>query len=79
MEEDKKFQKILIKLGINIRIYRKRMKLTEDELSKLTKIDRSYLSDIEKGKENPTIKIIKKIADALHVKVRDLFHDELMF
>ena len=46
--------------------------MSQDELSKLTEIDRCQISKIEKGKINVTLETIKKIADAFNIKLRDL-------
>ncbi|WP_412521617.1 helix-turn-helix transcriptional regulator [Staphylococcus simulans] len=43
------------------------------------KISRSYLSDIENGNKNPSIKTVKKLADSLGLSVTDLFNDDTTF
>ena len=58
-------------------IRRKRIekRLTQDELSKILKIDRSYLSKLEnKSFNRPSVKLIKQICRILDIKSEDLFN-----
>jgi len=64
--------KLETKLGKNIRKYRKRLKLSQENLAFEAHIERSYVSAIEKGKRNPSIQVVAKIARALKVSVGDL-------
>lgn len=64
--------KELLKIGRNIANQRQQRGLTQEDLCGLAEIDRSYLSEIENGKMNVTIKSLKAIADALGVKLIDL-------
>lgn len=59
-------------IGLNIRKYRKKMKLSQVDLAVEVGIDRSYLSEIENGRVNPTINILYAIADSLNVSIVDL-------
>lgn len=54
-----------MKVGSKIRFLRKQQKLTLQELSEKAKISLSYLSDIEKGRTNPSIGTLVSIARAL--------------
>ena len=54
-----------IKLGAAIRDRRRRLQLTQYQLSKKADINRSHLSLIESGEHHPTVRTIKSIADAL--------------
>lgn len=52
---------------------RKKRNLSQDKLAKLANVTHTTLVKIESGSnDNPTIKTLKKIADALKVKVDDL-------
>ena len=64
--------KLETKLGKNIRKYRKRLKLSQENLAFEAHIERSYVSAIEKGKRNPSIQVVAKIARALKVSVGEL-------
>ena len=47
-----------------------------DELVKLTGISRGTLNNIENGKTSPRLSQLEKIAEALEVKIADLFDTE---
>ncbi|MEE0865494.1 MAG: helix-turn-helix transcriptional regulator [Clostridia bacterium] len=44
-----------------------------EQLSKLTGISSSHLNYIEKNEKEPTISVLVRIAQALNVKVEDLY------
>ena len=54
-------------IGITIRKIRKRKKLSQKELSRISNISQTYISQIESGEKNPSIAIIEKIGDVLNV------------
>ena len=61
-----------------IRNIRESKNITIYKLSKMTGINRSYLTQLENNKKyNPSLKIMYSIATALEVKVDDLFYSEL--
>ncbi|MEJ7508532.1 transcriptional regulator with XRE-family HTH domain [Staphylococcus simulans] len=68
-----------MKFGQNIKQIRKRMNITQSELATKMGISQSYLSDIENGRKNPSIKTVKKLADSLGLSVTDLFNDNTTF
>lgn len=51
---------------------RKRRGLTQEDLSDLTNLHRTYISEVERGKRNPALENISKIAKALGMKVHEL-------
>lgn len=57
------------KIGATIVKLRKQQSLTQEDLAGLAEIDRSYLSEIENGHKNISVQTLKKIADALKVKL----------
>lgn len=59
-------------IGKNIVRLRKLRKMTQEDLCGLAEIDRSYLSEIENGKMNVTIKSLVIIARALECNLKDL-------
>lgn len=63
-------------IGLNIRKYRKQMKLSQVDLAVEVGIDRSYLSEIENGRVNPTINILYAIADSLNVSIVNFLSEE---
>ncbi len=60
-------------LGQTIKALRKKIKISQEQLAKQAGITYSTLIKIESGvNDNPTIKTIRKIADALHVSLDEL-------
>ena len=59
-------------IGRNIARLRKEQGLTQEDLCGLAEIDRSYLSEIENGKMNVTIKSLVQIAKSLKCNLSDL-------
>lgn len=63
-------------IGLNIKKYRKQMKLSQVELAVEVGIDRAYLSEIENGRTNPSVNVLYAIADALKIEIENLFATE---
>ena len=61
------------KLGNRINELRLEKSLSQEKLALKANIDRAYMHLIEKGKTNVSIELIEKIANALEVKIKDLF------
>ena len=49
-------------VGRNIRRYRRTAGLTQEELAHRASLDRTYLSDIERGIRNPTVLLLQDVA-----------------
>lgn len=64
----------LLAIGKNIRIARSRRQFTQRQLSEVAGLDRTYISQVEHGKQNLTIAAILKIANALEVPITDLIN-----
>lgn len=60
------------RLGEKIIHQRKKKSLSQEQLALLSDINRTYLSKIEKGKANPSVKILGKIAKTLKIKIKNL-------
>jgi transcriptional regulator with XRE-family HTH domain len=56
-------------LGKMIRRKRKSLKLTQEQLAARARIDKHYLSRIEKGKQQPSLNFLDKIAQAFESKL----------
>lgn len=54
------FGKIILK-------YRSEKQISQEMLATLSGLDRTYISLLERGKRNPTLKTIFKLAEALEV------------
>jgi transcriptional regulator with XRE-family HTH domain len=59
-------------LGRNVRDQRKRLGKSQEELALDIGMKRGYLSDLERGVRNPTVKAIERIALALSVDPSEL-------
>jgi len=59
---------LLKTLGEVIVERRKRLGMTQDELSELSGINRAFISNIEKGKRNPSIGAVANLAKGLRLK-----------
>jgi transcriptional regulator with XRE-family HTH domain len=60
-------------LGKRIRELRKARKLTIDHLAEITEINEKYLGSVERGEQNPSFKVLRKLAKALSIDLPDLF------
>ena len=54
-------------LARNVRRLRQQKGLTQEELAFEAKIDLTYMGGIERGKRNPSLLVIVRIADALAI------------
>jgi transcriptional regulator with XRE-family HTH domain len=68
--------KTSIVIGMNIKIWRVRKNITQRNLANKTKLSQSYFSKLEKGVENPTLDTLTRVADALGIKVGELFNED---
>jgi len=59
-------------LGIKIRKVRQKKKMSQEDLAFESGLHRTYISDIERGARNVSIKNIEKIAKALKVSLKEL-------
>lgn len=64
---------VLRRFGKRIQKERLKRKLSQQELGLACGISIEYISKIENGKVNPTIKTLNKIAKKLSLKITDLF------
>ena len=62
-------------LGINIRSYRKAFNMSQEELSDATNLDRTLISQLERGQRNTTIDTVSKIAKGLSIDYIKLFQE----
>ena len=59
-------------LATNVRRQRKQRGMTQEELAFEAKIDLTYMGGIERGKRNPSLLVMARIADALSVPLPKL-------
>ncbi len=63
---------IRVRLGSRIRLLRRKRGWTQVEMADALGIDRSYLSEIETGKKDPSLTILKTIADGFELTLSEL-------
>ena len=63
------------KFGANVRRLRQRRGLTQEQLAFEAEIDLTYVGGIERGKRNPSLLVMARIADALTVPLPKLLSD----
>lgn len=64
------------KVGIRIRMLRKAIGLSQEELAERAGLDRTYMTSVENGKRNVSIRNIEKIISALGVSLEAFFSTE---
>ena len=60
------------KLGANLRAIRVSKNITQSELANTLNLDKSFVSNIENGKTNPTLSTISSLAKALGISTNEL-------
>ncbi|MCC6198818.1 helix-turn-helix transcriptional regulator [Candidatus Nomurabacteria bacterium] len=60
------------KLGENLKKLRIKKDISQIELARMLSVDRSFVSNIENGKNNPTLSTITSLAKALGVSTNEL-------
>ena len=58
-------EKWLLAVGAAVRSRRKELGLSQEELGYKAKLDRTYISGVERGVRNPTVGSLRRIAQAL--------------
>lgn len=59
-------------VGLNVKRLREKQGLTQEELAEKSGFSQQYLSDLERGRRNPTIVSIYELAQALSTGYLDL-------
>lgn len=63
---------VLLALGHNVRRQRETKNLTQEALAERANLDPTYISGIERGRRNPGIKNVARLAKALGLRTSDL-------
>ena len=61
------------KFGLVIKELRLEKGLSQESLANQSDIDRTYISDIEKGERNISLKIIERLSETLQISLSELF------
>ena len=73
--DDMKGNFLYSKIGNRIAAIRKKNKFSQDHLAFIADMDRTYLMRLERGRANPSVRTLHKIARKLKVKVSTLLRD----
>ena len=60
----------------NLRFYRLKNKLTQEELSEKADLTDKYISDLERGEYSPSLEKMDMLAEALNIETYKLLKDE---
>ena len=61
-----------VQFGMRVKYLREQRKLSQEDLALECNISKNYLSDVECGRRNPTLKVMNKIAKGLKVDLATL-------
>lgn len=64
---------IKLKVGSRLREIRIKKKLSQEALSRVSGIDRTYISDVENGRRNISIETLEAILISLEISVKRFF------
>jgi transcriptional regulator with XRE-family HTH domain len=71
-------------IGAAIRKHRELVRLSQEDLADRAKLDRTYVSGIERGKRNPTLDVLQRLSSALGADLdvifataREIAHDKM--
>lgn len=67
--------KSLIFIGLKVKTQRNFLGVSQEELAERTSLDRTYISLLERGKRNPSLLTLIKIAKGLETSVSTLTQD----
>jgi transcriptional regulator with XRE-family HTH domain len=60
------------RVGANVKRLREAKGLSQEELAFDAEMHRTYVSGIERGKRNPTVTVVERLADALGANASEL-------
>jgi transcriptional regulator with XRE-family HTH domain len=66
----------LLAFGTHLRSLRKKAGLTQEEIADRAGIHVTYLSGVERGLRNPSIRNVRRLAQALGMPTKELFSFE---
>jgi len=62
----------VIQFGKKLREVRLKRKLSQGDIARILGVHRSYISGLERGRRNPSLLTVQKVAKALNVNPKDL-------
>lgn len=73
---DEEIEKMKRVLSGNIKHYRKIRRISQQALANKCRLHRTYISDLENAKCNPTLGVLMVVADCLGVSLEDLLKED---
>lgn len=70
---NKNYEDSYEKLGLNIAYYRRREKLTQENLAEILGCDRTHISHIEVGKSGISVDLLFQMAELFKIPAKALF------
>ena len=70
------YENINLKIGDRIRALRKIKNISQETLANMADIERGYMTGVESGKRNVSVKVLSKIIKALDTSFSDFFNDK---
>jgi transcriptional regulator with XRE-family HTH domain len=67
------FMDAIAAVARNLRRLRVRKQISQEALAVDASIDRTYVSRLERGMENPTVAVLERLASALGVEIAEFF------
>jgi transcriptional regulator with XRE-family HTH domain len=64
--------KSLLAFGKKVRAFREAKGWSQERFAEAAELHRTYVSGVERGVRNPTLTVVRRIAQALGVKVGEL-------
>lgn len=75
MERDVYFETILLKkFGKHIKEIRISNYLTQEKAALLCELNQHYLSDLENGRKNPSLKVLYKLSEGYNISLEELMN-----
>ena len=65
--------KIEMRFGQRVKELRLKQNISQEELAFRCGLSKNYISDVERGTRNISLKSIEKIADGLAIRINELF------
>jgi transcriptional regulator with XRE-family HTH domain len=72
---DEDLEKMKHILSGNIKHYRKIKRISQQSLANMCGLHRTYISDLENAKCNPTLSVLMIVAQCLGIKLNDLLKE----
>ena len=66
---------VRVQVGQNVRRFRIRGELSQEELAHRADLDRTYISGVERGVRNPTVLVLQRLALVLEIRPAELLAD----